>query len=135
MLAPFLWSLQGGSTTCVCSDEGLTLETSAKHHIPQAKNISYQPLLIKPVFTCVKDNFRYNRFVHLVIYKLLKIYQTQFFFKRFNFFEDQMQLSVVKRNKGYILNSNKIAPNIFPFTVILTQFCLLMVFRFDKYTL
>ena len=33
----------------VCSDEGLTLETSAKHHIPQAKNIPYQPLLIKPL--------------------------------------------------------------------------------------
>ena len=26
------------------SDEGLTLETSAKHYIPQAKNIPYQPL-------------------------------------------------------------------------------------------
>ena len=26
-----------------CSDEGLTLETSAKHHIPQATNIPYQP--------------------------------------------------------------------------------------------
>ena len=34
----------------VCSDEGLTLETSARHHIPQAKNIPYQPLLIKPIF-------------------------------------------------------------------------------------
>ena len=32
----------------VCSDEELTLETSAAHHIPQAKNIPYQPLLIKP---------------------------------------------------------------------------------------
>ena len=31
----------------VCSDEGLTLETSAKNHIPQATNIPYQPLLIK----------------------------------------------------------------------------------------
>ena len=28
----------------------ITLETSAKHHIPQAKNISYEPLLIKPIF-------------------------------------------------------------------------------------
>ena len=27
-----------------------SLETSATHHIPQAKNISYQPLLIKLVF-------------------------------------------------------------------------------------
>ena len=35
----------------VCPDEGLTLETSAKHHIPQAKNIPYQPLLIKPILT------------------------------------------------------------------------------------
>ena len=34
----------------VSSDEGLTLETSATHHIPQARNIPYQPLLIKPVY-------------------------------------------------------------------------------------
>ena len=38
-------------TTTISSDEGLTLETSAKHHIPQAKNIPYQPLLIKPIFS------------------------------------------------------------------------------------
>ena len=36
-------------TKRVCSDEGLTLETSATHYIPQANNIPYQPLLIKPV--------------------------------------------------------------------------------------
>ena len=35
----------------VCSDEGLTLETSAKHHMPQSTNIPYQPLLIKPIFS------------------------------------------------------------------------------------
>ena len=35
----------------VCSNEGLTLETSAKHHIPQATIIPYQPLLIKPIFS------------------------------------------------------------------------------------
>ena len=35
----------------VCSDEGLTLETSAKYHIPQATNIPYQPLLVKPIFS------------------------------------------------------------------------------------
>ena len=35
----------------VCSDEGLTLEMSAKHHIPQAKNMPYQPLLTKPIFS------------------------------------------------------------------------------------
>ena len=40
---------EGGMGGCgyvhvhVCSDEGLTLETSAKHHIPQATNIPYQP--------------------------------------------------------------------------------------------
>ena len=34
----------------VCSGEGPTLKTSAKHHIPQAKNIPYQSLLIKPIF-------------------------------------------------------------------------------------
>ena len=27
----------------VCSNEGLTPETSAKHHTPQATNIPYQP--------------------------------------------------------------------------------------------
>ena len=35
----------------VCSDEGLTLETSAIRHIRQAKNKPYQPLLIKPIFS------------------------------------------------------------------------------------
>ena len=41
------------SFRAVCSDEELTLETSAKHHTPQAKNIpyAYQPLLIKPTFS------------------------------------------------------------------------------------
>ena len=29
----------------------LTLETSAKHHIPQVTKIPYQPLLIKPMFS------------------------------------------------------------------------------------
>ena len=33
-------------------DEGLTLQTSAKHHIPQATNTPYQPLLIKPGINC-----------------------------------------------------------------------------------
>ena len=31
--------------------EGLTLETSAKHQIPQVKNIPYQPLLITSIFS------------------------------------------------------------------------------------
>ena len=39
----------------VCSDEGLTLETPATHYIPQAKNISYQPLLIKPIFSLLAN--------------------------------------------------------------------------------
>ena len=34
-----------------CSDEGLELETPAIHHISQATNIPYQPLLIKPIFS------------------------------------------------------------------------------------
>ena len=38
-----------------CSDEGLTLETSAKHHIPQATNIPCQSLLIKPIFSVLDD--------------------------------------------------------------------------------
>ena len=33
------------------ADEGLTLEMSATHHIQQAQNMPYQPLLIKPVFS------------------------------------------------------------------------------------
>ena len=39
----------------VCSDEGLTLETSATPQIPLAKNIPYQPLLIKPVFSLLAN--------------------------------------------------------------------------------
>ena len=35
----------------VCSDEGLMLKMSAKHHIPQATNIPYQTLLIKPIIS------------------------------------------------------------------------------------
>ena len=38
--------------TQVCSDEGLTLETSAKHHIPQATNIPYQPSWSNPYSAC-----------------------------------------------------------------------------------
>ena len=34
----------------VCSDEGLVLEMSAIRQIPQAKNIPFQPLLIKPYY-------------------------------------------------------------------------------------
>ena len=33
----------------VCSNEMLTVETSAVHQTSQAKNIPYQPLLIKPI--------------------------------------------------------------------------------------
>ena len=40
-------------------DEGLTLETSAKHYIPQAKNIPYQHLLIKPIFLFLSLRFPY----------------------------------------------------------------------------
>ena len=44
------YNIKEGNCT-VCSDEGLTLETSATHQIqPQAKNIPYQPLLIRPVY-------------------------------------------------------------------------------------
>ena len=44
-------SVSPSSEQTACSDEGLTLETSAKHHILQATNIPYQPLLIKPIFS------------------------------------------------------------------------------------
>ena len=47
-----IWCLADVSSVIPsCSDEGLTLETPAKHHIPQATNIPYQPLLIKPIFS------------------------------------------------------------------------------------
>ena len=39
------------------SDEVLTLETSGKHHIPQATIIPYQPLLIKPMYKCTLHMF------------------------------------------------------------------------------
>ena len=45
-----IWFLAGVSSVSPSSEETLTLETSAKHHIPRAKNIPYQPLLIKPIF-------------------------------------------------------------------------------------
>ena len=41
-------SVSPSSEQTVCSDEGLTLETSAKHHIPQATNIPYQPCWSSP---------------------------------------------------------------------------------------
>ena len=46
-VACVIWCLADESA----SDEGLTLETSAKHHIPQATKIPYQPLLIKSIKT------------------------------------------------------------------------------------
>ena len=55
-------SEQTDLSTAVCSNEGLTLETSANHQIPQAKNIPYQPLLIKPILKYVA----YLVFIHLV---------------------------------------------------------------------
>ena len=41
----------------VCSDEGLTLETSATHHIPQATNIPYQLLSIEPLFCMIRFHY------------------------------------------------------------------------------
>ena len=35
--------------------EGLTLETSATHQTPQGKNIPYQPLSIKPLFSLLAN--------------------------------------------------------------------------------
>ena len=50
----------------VCSDERLTLEMSATHHIPQAKNIPYQYLLIKPVFSLLAKAEKDSVFSKLV---------------------------------------------------------------------
>ena len=52
------------SLNSACSDEGLTLETSAKHHVPQATNTPYQSLLIKPIL------FTYKSIVN-IIYPLI----------------------------------------------------------------
>ena len=38
-------------TDRVCSEEGPTLKTSAKHHIPQADKHTISTLLIKPIFS------------------------------------------------------------------------------------
>ena len=49
-----IWCLADVSSVSPSSSQtesGLTLETSVKHHIPQAKNIPYQPLLINPIFS------------------------------------------------------------------------------------
>ena len=57
-----LWNLVGSSheiSQANCADEGLTLETSAKHHIPQAKNISQG--LIKPVLRLNKIDAGQNK--------------------------------------------------------------------------
>ena len=50
-------SVSPSSERAVGSDEGLTLETSAKHHIPHATNIPYQLLLIKPIYMCKWASF------------------------------------------------------------------------------
>ena len=57
----------------VCSDEGLTLETPATHYIPQAKNISYQPLLIKPIFSLLA-NVEKNVFFSRLAFQLIKCF-------------------------------------------------------------
>ena len=46
----FMYNLHGlAKTWCPSSEQtGLTLETSAKHHIPQATNIPYQPCWSNP---------------------------------------------------------------------------------------
>ena len=60
---------------------GLTLEMSAKHHIPQAINIPYQPLLIKPILSVLahaektvfyKEDF--EKFLSSIAVKLLKMF-------------------------------------------------------------
>ena len=50
--------------SAACSDEGLTLKTSAKHHIPQSTNIPYQPLLIKPIKRAQLDARSTKRHTH-----------------------------------------------------------------------
>ena len=60
-----IWCLADVSS--VCSDEGLTLEMSAKHHIPKATNIPYQPLLIKSIFS-VLAHAKQQIFSKLVFY-------------------------------------------------------------------
>ena len=42
------------------------LETSATHQIPQGKNIPYQPLLIKPIFSLLANTEKKHSFFKLV---------------------------------------------------------------------
>ena len=51
-----IWCLADVSSVSPSSEQTLTLETLAKHHIPQAKNIPCQPLLIKPVFSLLANS-------------------------------------------------------------------------------
>ena len=57
-----------------------TLETSAKHHIPQATNIPYQPLLIKPIFSVLTHAEK--QFFSKLVFQCLFIQYTQLFQKR-----------------------------------------------------
>ena len=52
-----IWCVSDVSSVSLSSEqtEGLTLETAATHYIPQAKNIPYQPLLIKPIFSLLAN--------------------------------------------------------------------------------
>ena len=66
-----IWCLAGELNFPVCSDEGLTLKTSAKHHIPQATNKPYQPLLIKSILSVLAhaENQFFSQLVFQITYR------------------------------------------------------------------
>ena len=51
----------------ICSNEGLTPETSATHQTLQAKNIPYQPLLIKPMLISTVRRCVFSQPLYIVV--------------------------------------------------------------------
>ena len=125
-----IWCVAGVSSVSPSSEqianEGLTLETSATHHIPQAKNIPYQPLLIKPVFSLLANGEKTvfiktslhqhggNRYSleYFLIFKehrnhdRIKVLSNYFFCQRNNFLSSQRKTLFVSRfNQQLIYNS------------------------------
>ena len=67
-----IWCLADVSSVSIALSRSslVTLETSATHHIPQATNIPYQPLLIKPIYC--------KRRLHSVAPSIKSVFPKQF---------------------------------------------------------
>ena len=68
-----IWCLADVSSVSPSSEQTLTLETLAKHHIPQAKNIPCQPLLIKPVFSLLANSDKTGFFLSKLVFSFQKV--------------------------------------------------------------